>query len=108
MLSPLIAANQTGIALTKPVNHSPRGVVESAKICASLPEAGFGDTWAVGADARQNNHLSSRRNPVRMSANHVRRDKAALPVGARPTRRFALAGSNRGRHGGDEMSEAPG
>src|SRR6516165_3504640 len=30
--------------------------------------------------------LSSRRDLVRMSANHVRRDKAALfPVGARPT-----------------------
>ena len=43
------------------------------------------------------------------SGTHVRRDKAALfPVGARPTRRFAPAGSNRGRHGGDEMSEAPG
>src|SRR5215469_9640457 len=38
-----------------------------------------------------------------MPASHVRRDKAALfPVGARPTRRFAPAGSNRGRHGGDE------
>src|SRR6516164_7894574 len=34
---------------------------------------------------------------------HVRRDKAALfPVGARPTRRFAPAGSNRGRHGGND------
>jgi DNA-binding winged helix-turn-helix (wHTH) protein len=43
------------------------------------------------------------------SGTHVRRDKAALfPVGARPTRRIAPAGSNRGRHGGDEMSEAPG
>jgi hypothetical protein len=31
-----------------------------------------------------------------------------FPVGARPTRRFAPAGSNRSRHGGDEMSEAPG
>ena len=29
-----------------------------------------------------------------------------FPVGARPTRRFAPAGSNRSRHGGDEMSEA--
>ena len=27
-------------------------------------------------------------------------------VGASPTRRFAPAGSNRSRHGGDEMSEA--
>jgi hypothetical protein len=47
-------------------------------------------------------------NPVRMSALHVRRDKAARSSGTRPTRRFAPAGSNRGRHGGDEMSEAPG
>jgi hypothetical protein len=29
-----------------------------------------------------------------------------FPVGARPTRRFAPAGSNRSRHGGDDMSEA--
>ena len=29
-----------------------------------------------------------------------------FPVGARPTRRFAPAGSNRSRHGGDEMFEA--
>jgi hypothetical protein len=29
-----------------------------------------------------------------------------FPVGARPTRRFAPAGSNRSRPGGDEMSEA--
>ena len=29
-------------------------------------------------------------------------------VGASPTRRTAPAGSNRGRHGGDEVSEAPG
>jgi formylglycine-generating enzyme required for sulfatase activity len=29
-----------------------------------------------------------------------------FPVGASPTRRFAPAGSNRSRHGGDEMSEA--
>jgi len=50
-----------------------------------------------------------RLDPTSRSENHVRRDKAALfPVGARPTRRFAPAGSNRGRHGGDEMSEAPG
>jgi hypothetical protein len=31
-----------------------------------------------------------------------------FPVGASPTRRFAPAGSNRSRHGGDEMSEAVG
>ena len=29
-----------------------------------------------------------------------------FPVSGRPTRRFAPAGSNRSRHGGDEMSEA--
>src|SRR6266446_9396923 len=29
-----------------------------------------------------------------------------FPVGARPTRRFAPAGSNRSRHGGDEMRAA--
>jgi hypothetical protein len=29
-----------------------------------------------------------------------------FPVGARPARRFAPAGSNRSRHGGDEMAEA--
>jgi hypothetical protein len=43
-----------------------------------------------------------------MTAFHVRRDKAAFPVGASPARRFAPAGSNRGRHGGDEVSEARG
>ncbi|WP_375154528.1 aldehyde dehydrogenase family protein [Novosphingobium sp. HR1a] len=31
-----------------------------------------------------------------------------FPVGENPTRQNAPAGSNRGRHGGDEMSEAPG
>src|ERR1700726_1438701 len=36
----------------------------------------------------------------------VRRERRRFPVGARPTRRFAPAGSNRSRHGGDEMSEA--
>src|SRR5262244_220984 len=29
-----------------------------------------------------------------------------FPVGARPTRRFAPAGSNRSSHGGNEMAEA--
>jgi hypothetical protein len=39
---------------------------------------------------------------------HVRRDKAALSSGCKPRPAIAPAGSNRGRHGGDEMSEAPG
>src|SRR6266851_2757761 len=38
---------------------------------------------------------------------HVRRDKAALSRGCKPRPAIAPAGSNRGRHGGDEMSEAP-
>ena len=39
---------------------------------------------------------------------HVRRDKAAFSSGCKPRPATAPAGSNRGRHGGDEMSEAPG
>jgi hypothetical protein len=32
-------------------------------------------------------------------------ERRRFPVGASPTRRFAPAGSNRSRHGGDELSE---
>jgi hypothetical protein len=39
---------------------------------------------------------------------HVRRDKAAFSSGCKAHPATAPAGSNRGRHGGDEMSEAPG
>jgi len=39
---------------------------------------------------------------------HVRRDKAALFQRVQAPPGDAPAGSNRGRHGGDEMSEAPG
>jgi DNA-binding winged helix-turn-helix (wHTH) protein len=45
---------------------------------------------------------------IRRSAFHVRRDKAALSSGCKAHPAIAPAGSNRGRHGGDEMSEAPG
>jgi hypothetical protein len=38
----------------------------------------------------------------------VRRDKAAFSSGCKPRPATAPAGSNRGRHGGDEMSEALG
>jgi len=50
---------------------------------------------------------ASRSNQVRMSAFHVRRDKAALFqwVQAPPGDR-SPAGSDRSRHGGDEVSEA--
>jgi len=36
----------------------------------------------------------------------VRRERRRFPVGARPTRRFAPAGSDRSSHGGNEMAEA--
>ena len=38
----------------------------------------------------------------------VRREKAALSSGCKAHPATAPAGSNRSRHGGDEMSEAPG
>ena len=38
----------------------------------------------------------------------VRREKVALSSGCKPRPATAPAGSNRGRHGGDEMSEALG
>jgi hypothetical protein len=41
-----------------------------------------------------------------MAASGVRRDKAALSSGCKPHPATAPAGSNRSRHGGDEMSEA--
>ena len=41
-----------------------------------------------------------------MSAQGLRRERRRFPVGARPTRRLAPAGSNRSSHGGDEMAEA--
>ena len=41
-----------------------------------------------------------------MSAMGVRREKAALSSGCKPRPATAPAGSNRSRHGGDEMSEA--
>jgi hypothetical protein len=44
----------------------------------------------------------------RITAHHVRRDKAALSSGCKAHPATAPAGSNRGRHGGDEMSEALG
>jgi hypothetical protein len=43
-----------------------------------------------------------------MTAVHVRRDKAAFSSGCKAHPATAPAGSNRGRHGGDEMSEALG
>src|SRR5215472_3521508 len=36
----------------------------------------------------------------------VRRKRRRFPVGGKPTRRLAPAGSNRSSHGGDEMAEA--
>ena len=41
-----------------------------------------------------------------MSASGVRREKAALSSGCKSHPATAPAGSNRSRHGGDEMSEA--
>ena len=45
---------------------------------------------------------------LRRTGIHVRRDKAAFSSGCKAHPATAPAGSNRGRHGGDEMSEAPG
>ena len=42
----------------------------------------------------------------RRFVSHVRREKAALFQWVQGPLAIALAGSNRGRHGGDEMSEA--
>jgi hypothetical protein len=42
----------------------------------------------------------------RTAALGVRRDKAALSSGCKPHPATAPAGSNRSRHGGDEVSEA--
>ena len=44
--------------------------------------------------------------PVRVRFPTCAVTRRRFPVGARPTRRFAPAGSNRSRHGRDEMSEA--
>ena len=44
--------------------------------------------------------------PPARSASGVRRDKAALSSGCKAHPATAPAGSNRSRHGGDEMSEA--
>jgi hypothetical protein len=44
--------------------------------------------------------------PSRETADGVRREKAALSSGCKPHPAIAPAGSNRSRHGGDEMSEA--
>src|SRR6202035_6107495 len=44
--------------------------------------------------------------PGSMTAVGVRRDKAALSSWCKPHPTTAPAGSNRSRHGGDEMSEA--
>jgi hypothetical protein len=41
-----------------------------------------------------------------MSANGVRRDKAALSSGCKPHPATAPAGSNRSSHGGNEVAEA--
>jgi hypothetical protein len=41
-----------------------------------------------------------------MSASRVRREKAALSSGCKSHPANAPAGSNRSRHGGNEMSEA--
>jgi hypothetical protein len=48
----------------------------------------------------------SRRSPCSLSLQGVRREKAALSSGCKPRPATAPAGSNRSRHGGDEMSEA--
>ena len=46
------------------------------------------------------------RSPLRMSAQGVRRAKAALSSGCKPHPATAPAGSNRSSHGGNEVAEA--
>ena len=48
-------------------------------------------------------HVAQNTNGRRSACAVTRR---RFPVGARPTRRFAPAGSNRSSHGGNEMAEA--
>jgi len=57
-----------------------------------MTETGFGLTHSIHAGQ------------TTASACAVKRRR--FPVGARPTRRFAPAGSNRSSHGGNEMAEA--
>jgi hypothetical protein len=77
----------------------------------------LGRTSAKGDPPRSRSErarVRSRRDSValmhrmRRTAFRVRRDKAAFSSGCKPRPATAPAGSNRGRHGGDEMSEAPG
>ena len=56
----------------------------------------------VGVRARAGVAIDTHEGPHRVCAVTRRR----FPVGARPTRRFAPAGSNRSSHGGNEMAEA--
>jgi hypothetical protein len=50
--------------------------------------------------------FAATRSGPRMSLQGVRREKAALSSGCKPRPATASAGSNRSRHGGDDMSEA--
>ena len=86
----------------------------------ALSQVGFGASIALTAAARcAPSHegilqvpvgplgsFAAMRSGQRMSLQGVRREKAALSSGCKPRPATAPAGSNRSRHGGDELSEA--
>ena len=61
---------------------------------------------AADIDARASDYFAATNLMPQMSLKGVRREKAALSSGCKARPATAPAGSNRSRHGGDEMSEA--
>src|SRR5262245_42166511 len=92
-----------------PIDFSPRALSRrDAKASADQNtqspnlESPNGLRFQALCQSQQTTQLAAREWPE--SACAVKRRR--FPVGARPTRRFAPAGSNRSSHGGNEMAEA--
>src|SRR5580704_14713447 len=97
----------------KPIDPAPnslQGRYLNAKLNSSKPV-----NWVIpeqAATVLAAAHLAPKKRtegvtlPGRTSAVGVRREKAALSIGCKSHPATAPAGSNRSRHGGDEMSEA--
>jgi hypothetical protein len=81
--------------------------------CCGFNETGLVGVGVAGSSVRQTSlrlplagSIRVRAPAFRMTAMGVCRDKAALSSGCKAHPATAPAGSNRSRHGGDEMSEA--
>jgi len=88
-----LTAGRVDIVVVYKIDRLTRSLADFAKIVEIL-------------DARGASFVSVTQQFNTTTSMGVRRDKAALSSGCKPHPATAPAGSNRSRHGGDEMSEA--